>query len=969
VELLDDRNGLTSNIVYAIARDSTGFLWMGTSNGLNIYDGYSFTRYQSLGRQQITGLMYDGRRDALWVVAEDGLYVLEGRRRRLRQVLAKEPQGGMPAREVIKMPDGRVFIMRNHGEILTVDSQYRTRVFSSARSLLKTRPGADVRNMTVFSDSLILFSVNDGSGALPVWQLHTRTGEIGPVSWREKNVMLPLAMRVYGDTLVVSTIGKGVLMLNVNTGSRYDIPQLARVRGKAAADIAALYGQTLYAGFADGRLYRVDLRHTTVEDLNGEVPLLTETYNRHHCIFRDPGGIVWVGTNKGVLKISTRDRPFLKLLQSDAPLSIRGMTEDRAGDYYIGTYRGLYHYEKQKSRWTVYSRMERDSSRPANILPYGVLNDEDSGYIYIASESGFFYRFNKRSGRIETSFYDRRWNDYTLFGYCLYMDEDGMIWIGSSRGLFAYDRRTGVLQPWHKDMPGAGRFSVRHIAGSRDPDVLWLATSEGLLQLHKKKGLMRHLHASSTPALSKNHLNFVSEDPSGRVWVATNGGGFNILSPDHRQVTCLNQEQHGLANDIVYSMQWGDSSHIWISTFNGLSCYDLQTGMFTNYSTTDGLAANEFNHGSYLKDSRGYLHFGTVDGVVCFNPDSLQRYEPPFSLFVSGSSIQDRHLEGAGDTIVMYPSDFSCTIQFGISDYHAPLYNRFLYRIRGWTDDWMPIYGRPELKIPDLPPGDYILEVKGANAYGRPAQNMLVFHLKSRQYFYKTWWFYASLFTIAAGLIWLFFRIRLRNIRKMQQLRVQIASDLHDEVGGLLTRIVLFSDSLSQGGEPEERRKVKLEKIAVLGREATMSMNDILWTIDARNDFSGSLADRMREYAEQMLTPANILLRFDSSGAEDHRHTIPTEVRQNLYVIFKEALNNIVKHSSASEVRIVYRHDRNHFFLSMTNDGNDPEAQQRSSGQGLRNMQMRAEKIGARVQYTRERGMFTLIVEKINSTA
>jgi len=963
VELLDDRNGLTSNIVYAIARDSTGFMWIGTSNGLNVYDGYAFTRFRELGRQQVTGLMYDGRKDALWVIAESGLYVLEGRQRSLRPVRLNGRQIGRPVREITRMADGRVYVLLGNGDILSVDEHFQASLFVHTKAYLPKDHPTDVRNMTVLSDSLILFSVNDGYGSDPLWLLHTGTKRIESVPWKEKRAMLPLTVKKYGDTLVITTVGKGVLLMNVHTGSRYDIPVLREINVSRSADMGMLYGQTLYAGFINGRLYQVDLRRPTAEDISREIPLLSESYNQHHCIFRDQEGITWVGTNKGIFKISSRERPFRNILYSDTPLSIRGMTEDRSGDLYIGTYRGLYHFDRKKKTWSVYRQFDDSIPSSRNIIPYGILNDEDSGYVYIASESGFFYRFNKRSRKMERSFYDMRRDNYMLFGYCVYMDDDGLIWIGSNRGLFTFDRRSGVLQPYLRDASRTGRFSVRHIAGSREKNVLWIATTEGVFKLDKNRGMVLHLHASSAPALSKSNVHFVSEDQSGRLWIGTNGGGVNIISPDMRRVTYLNQEQDGLANDIVYSLLWADTGHVWISTFNGLSNYDLHTGVFTNYSTADGLGANEFNQGSYMKDSRGNLYFGSLNGICWFHPDSIQSYERPFSLFVSASSVQGSMPAGNGDTITIYPSDFSFIIRFGISDYHAPLYNRYLYRIRGLGGEWMPIYGRPELKIPDLAPGRYVLEVKGMNAYGRPAQNMLVFHLLSRQYFYKTWWFYLLLFLLAGSLIWLFFRIRLRNVRNMQQLRVQIASDLHDEVGGLLTRIVLFSDSLSEGDEPEYRRKAKLEKIAGLGRDATMSMNDILWTIDARNDFSGSLADRMREYAEQMLTPANIILRFDSSGA-DPRHNIPTEVRQNLYMIFKEALNNIVKHSSASEVRIVYRHDRHHFFLSVTNDGNEPAEHRKASGQGLRNMQMRADKIGAHIQYSRQADHFMLVVEK-----
>jgi ligand-binding sensor domain-containing protein len=965
VELLDDRNGLTSNIVHDIIKDKSGFMWMATSNGLNVYDGYTFIRFRELGSQQVRRLMYDNKTDVIWVAVEGGLYVLPGASRKPVPVMADGKPMAAQVRSIVQTNAGEVYVLLGNGDVLSVDDSFRATVFIHAKDHLPKKRESDLFNLTVFSDSVLLFVNHDGYGLQPLYQLHTGTRRIRPIPWRDKKPMLPLSVRKYGDTLVVVLPQKGVVLMNAHTGTPYSIPALERMNDSGTPDLGALCGGMLYTGFKNGRLYQVDLEKGLVEDLAGNIPSFSGTYNQHHCIFRDEQGIVWIGTNRGIFKIVNEIPLFRYLLMDGAPLSIRGMTEDAAGDIFIGSYKGLYRYDHKQPNWSVYSELETETmpDKARKILPYAVLNDEDSGYVYIASESGFFYRFDKRTRRVEHSFYDRSFVDYVLFGYCLYMDDEGTIWIGSNRGLFFYDRRSGIVQHYNKDTSRIGQVSVRHIAGGKERGVLWLATGQGVFKIDKNKGVRQHLSSKSVPALSTNNVHFVEEDHRGNLWIGTNGGGINILAPDMNHIATLNQEQNGLANDIVYSIVWPDTNNAWISTFNGLSNYDLRTGSLVNYNVSDGLVSGEFNQGSFMKDRLGRLYFGSVNGVCYFHPDSIQMHVPDFTLFVSTSTVPGRKLTGNSDTILMYPSDFSFVIQFGISDYRAPSYNRFLYRIRGLTDEWQPIYGVPQLKIPELAPGHYTLEVKGINSYGRPAGNMLTFHLDSRQHFYKTWWFYLLLSLIFGGLLCLFFWIRIRSIRRMQQLRVQLASDLHDEVGGLLTRIVLFSDRLSEGDEPEAERRDTLEKIAELGRDATMSMNDILWAIDARNDFSGNLASRMREYTEQMLLPAHIVIRFDTSGT-DHRHTIPTEVRQNLYLIFKEALNNIMKHSSATEVHIVYRHEGSHFYLSITNDGNTLKQVSKLTGQGVRNMQMRAKRIGAEIIYTSEGATYTLTVER-----
>ena len=251
-----------------------------------------------------------------------------------------------------------------------------------------------------------------------------------------------------------------------------------------------------------------------------------------------------------------------------------------------------------------------------------------------------------------------------------------------------------------------------------------------------------------------------------------------------------------------------------------------------------------------------------------------------------------------------------------------------------------------------------ILEVRAIDYRGTPVANELHYRIHVRQLFYKSWWFYLFIALLAIGLAWLYFRMRLLQVKRVQLLRQQIASDLHDEVGSLLTSITMTSDNLRFTDYSAADRSTRLNKIASLSRTAASSMSDILWSIDARNDYTGNLADRFREHAEEMLLPRGIELNIDFNVSQ--RMSIASQLRQQLYLIFKEAINNIVKHSTAGTVKISYQHNEQGFRLMIANDGFFEKERKSTKGQGLKNMEMRAGRIHAVMSHRVEGAEFLI---------
>ena len=362
----------------------------------------------------------------------------------------------------------------------------------------------------------------------------------------------------------------------------------------------------------------------------------------------------------------------------------------------------------------------------------------------------------------------------------------------------------------------------------------------------------------------------------------------------------------------------------WISTVDGLCRYDVRTKTFNNYFLEDGLSDNEFNQNSLFKGADGLFYFGGINGINYFNPKSVQPISDKLTIFNASAVKWNENGQSfvavnPEEPIRMNPQDHLLSFTFGLSDYSNVDGCSYYYKIKGLHNDWVSLGNQNVLRIDGLPADNYQIEVMGFNKRGIRSVNTLTYQLEIVQVFYKTWWFYVLLALAVIMLVYGYFKWRLQNIKQKLKLRTQIASNLHDEVGSLLTSIIISTDGARYGAATLEEKDQKLERISSLSREATNTMSDVLWSIDARNDFVGNLTDRMREQAEAMLMPLDIEIEFDLSLVDQQQNIAP-EIRQQLYLIFKEAINNIAKHSEATLVKVYYNQQGKKFNLRIQNN-------------------------------------------------
>ena len=458
----------------------------------------------------------------------------------------------------------------------------------------------------------------------------------------------------------------------------------------------------------------------------------------------------------------------------------------------------------------------------------------------------------------------------------------------------------------------------------------------------------------------------IYEDAQGALWLGTVSGlnklvlgeGAAPQTPSFTRYT----EKDGLPNDFIYGILGDAEGNLWLSTNKGLSKFNdrLPPGKkFRNYDVQDGLQNNEFNVGAYHRGHSGALYFGGVNGFNIFFEQRVKdnSHAPPVVLTAFRVFNEEVALDTAVaeiKTLALSHQQNFFSFDFAALDFTQPEKNRYAYKMEGFDRDWVQAETRRYASYTNLDPGQYVFRVKGANNDGVWNENGAAVKITIRPPFWKTWWFRLLAAAAAFGALSLLYRYRVSRLLEMERLRVRIASDLHDDIGSTLTKISLHSELIQHSADAGEIKE-SLRKIGAMSRELITTMSDIVWSIDARNDTMGDLVDRMREFAAGVLPAKAIAFSFDATALVLPQK-LPVNVRQNVYLIFKEAVNNITKHAEASHVAIQLKSSNGTFSMTVSDDGKAWRDDENQTGQGLRNMRMRAERIGGRLEIYRDPG-------------
>ncbi|MEP6796126.1 MAG: triple tyrosine motif-containing protein [Saprospiraceae bacterium] len=521
----------------------------------------------------------------------------------------------------------------------------------------------------------------------------------------------------------------------------------------------------------------------------------------------------------------------------------------------------------------------------------------------------------------------------------------------------------------HQNLSPGFPLVINAMVQSDDPSAIWLATnSDGICLFRKNGKLIRSYSHASLEAGKEEGICDIYVHGSSIWYGCFDGlGVLNTKTGEHTlykdPVIDANGKQH---TRTVFSILPDEKSGFYLGTSNGLVYFDTLIPEYKHLDPVHPLAQNEYNRTSAFKDSRGRYYFGTTDGLFSFLPEELD-FKPvsdsirPIRLYsvsvFNDSEKKYRYLSSSISDLkklALNPSETNIEFSFSVANFEKNIY--YSYRVTGLNDKWSEYTSDHNVLLYSLPPGNYRLEIKASSNGSDDKASFYSLDIHMPAFWYRQVWVMVLFILLISGLITLGVRYRFqqkwKRQKELEKLRVHISSNLHDDVGSILSGLAMQSEMMSY--EMEEKDRKPMLELSEMSREAMERMRDTVWAIDARKDKYENLIDRMRDFAEKNLERKNITHEFIVEDVEGKKFINP-EMRQNIYLIFKEAITNIVKHSDAKHVKIIFSQSPELLRLVIYDNGSDKNVT-KSDGSGLSNMKMRAEKLHGTFSMTYDEG-------------
>jgi signal transduction histidine kinase/ligand-binding sensor domain-containing protein len=548
----------------------------------------------------------------------------------------------------------------------------------------------------------------------------------------------------------------------------------------------------------------------------------------------------------------------------------------------------------------------------------------------------------------------------------LFEDSRGDIWIsvGGSE-LLRWERARNI---WHNYTPQVG-FSKYRIGSAFVEDRsgnVWIGASSD----HGESALIRYRNGefrvmSEAEGAPSGWIRDLFLDSRGRLWIAsTNSGVWRLDDTDSDNFEFVKYTPaNGLTSISTASVTEDEFGRIYIGSWHGVDRLNPDTGQVENFTTADGLPAS-FVESSY-RDRHNNLWFATYEGVTRYVPEPPRVRQPP-TILITGLRVEGepRSVSVLGETTIPQLDLSSAQRQISLDflGLGASLGEKLKYEYRFGDADWTATTERT-INFANLAAGEYQFEVRAQTAdriYSQPAT--VSFRIAAPVW--QRWWFIVLAAVLVSLAIYFIYRNRLKRLLEMERMRTRIATDLHDDIGANLTRISLLSEVAKQ--KSANGNGILLTSIADIARESVASMNDIVWAIAPEHDSLLDLTRRMRQHAEEIFALRDIDLEFHAPVA-DADLKLSVGVRRDVLLIFKEAVNNAARHSDCSRVEINFRVEDAKLLLQIKDNGKGFAADSEVDGQGLRSMSRRAKALGGNLTIESSNGTlikFELILAK-----
>ena len=850
-------DGLSQSYVYSIHQCKKGFMWFGTADGLNRYDGFNFQIYRSITDDSTSlshnsvRVIYEDRQGVIWIGTGDGL-------NKFNSELETFTQYQHDTSEPSSISNNYIWVMREDragnfwiGTDGGLNKMNRQTGHFTHFTHDPDEPGS-------LSSNSVRSIIEDKDGLLWIGCINGSLNKMNPATGKISRVNISLidspenfkVMRIFKDrhgSIWVGTWGSGLLCYNKKTDTWTQYIHNKNDHLSLSDDhiwgihedqqgnlwIGTFNGLNQYQHETDS-FFQYHYQHDNPSSIS---------HNIIRSINEDDSGILWFGTNGGGLSKYDPQKSQIKHYKmtpwdknSLSNNRIKSICQDPDGNTWIGTDGGgLNRYDKDMEGIAV---LKHNPDKPDSISHDSVFSllvdhrgtlwagTNGGGLNQMISENKFIH-FNHVPEDDTSLSHDRIW--------ALFEDSAHFLWVGTNEGLNVFDQDSSTFKRYLAlpNYPESLEQQTVWCIGETSGDILWIGTSGGLHRFDKKTGLFkRYIHVKNDPnSLSQNTVISLHVGTSNALWLGTYGGGLNKFDIDTETFTHYT-DKDGLANNIINGIQEDRSGVIWVSTNYGLSRFDPSQKAFKSFDIRDGLQGYEFNGGASFQSEAGELFFGGMNGFNAFSPEQItsSTYTPnilitDFQLFNKSvkpgeSSCLKKAITETKEIVLTYEENIF-SFEFASLHFQSPERNKYAYKLEGLENQWNHVGSRRFAFYTALSPGDYVFRVKGTNSDGLWNETGDSIAIRILPPFWLTTWFMLLFIMFVIFAITIIYRLRIGRVK---------ANEI------ILQRMVL-----SRTAELEEKRQ------ALLGAQSELESR----VLDRTNELSEAVKNLKKEINER----------------------------------------------------------------------------------------------------------------------
>ena len=971
-------DGLASNHVYKILSDSRGFIWFATREGLSRFDGYAFLTYgvdDGLPSAVINDII-ETRSGVYLVATTKGLARLETAPRTAAASSGMARAAMFSVHEVSSDPASRsvaAVYESSHGIwVATRAGLFRTGDVRGDIRFRKVDVGPHAQGALlneVRGDRFQTLWVASSTGLRRVWTDGRVDVHLPAVGFH--SVLEDRAGHIWAGTRLSGLVE---LTLDPRTGQ----VQTTRVHSTRTGLPHDWINQLLES--KDGEIWAAStaglIQLVRTSDGNPRIRLFGETQGLGRGEFQsmalDRNGNLWAATShSGAIKIAGSG--FSTFDRADGIRSGASLIQTRAGDLcFIGS-------DYDWALW-CFNGVSFDPIRPhlrAETLSWGwdqIVLEDHAGEWWMATRDGVARlgkaaRLQDLQGRLPTAWYGTAQGIAASVILRLLEDSRGDIWIaavgeGRRNGLSRWQRTTNTLVHYDNapNLPDLKVYFPTAFAEDLAGNV-WIGFSgDGGIARYRNGAFDR----PEAHGLVTSVVRTIVRDTKGRLWVGTYDGLVRVDRPADEVPTFSGlSTKDGLSSNFITAIAPDPAGFLYVGNGRGIDRFEPESGRVRHYSARDGYITPGEIVSALLDRRTGHVWFGQQSGVSrLIPPPDPSPLPPPILITDVEVAGQAEPLNPLGETTLgdlrIEPSRNNLRVEYVALGFGPGEDLRYQYRLQRTGSTWSPPSTQRAVNFASLAPGAYRFEVRAIGVDGATSVHPATIAFTVLRPMWQRWWFVALASAAAASLLYAAYRYRLKRALDMAAVRARIASDLHDDIGANLTKIAVLSEVARQRLDSQPEADDRLSAIARISRESVASMSDVVWAINPRRDNLRDTIRRMRQHAEEVFSGTGVDLRFRAPDAE-RPYRVPIDVRRDFFLIFKEALNNVVRHSGSSIVTIEVGANGSQLGFRVIDNGVGFQTSVDPEGNGLASMRRRAAGMHAVLEITSSPGQGTMV--------